>query len=232
MSSTWDAALYNAKHAFVSQMASGLVELLDPRPGERILDLGCGTGTLTARIAAAGAQVLGQDSSESMLAQARQSYPEIDFVLGDARTFALEHLQDAVFSNAVLHWVRPPEQAVACIAAALRPGGRFVAEFGGQHNCAAIIAAAQASPSWYYPSIGEYTGILEAHGFDVEAAWWFERPTPLNGDDGLRNWLRMFAAGLGEFDEDATVERARPALHRDGQWFADYRRIRVVARRR
>src|SRR5690242_15677096 len=123
----WDAALYDDKHAFVWKQAASLLELLAPQPGERVLDLGCGTGQL----AAAGAEVVGLDHSPAMVEQARRLYPQLRFELGDARRFAFAKPFDAVFSNAALHWVREPEAAIACIRDALKPGGRFVAEFGG-----------------------------------------------------------------------------------------------------
>jgi trans-aconitate methyltransferase len=243
----WDATLYDGKHGFVWQHGAALVELLAPRPGERILDLGCGTGHLTARVAAAGAGVVGLDHSAEMLAQARAAYPGIEFVQGDARAFAFAKPFDAVFSNATLHWVRPPESAVRRVYEALKPGGRFVAEFGGRGNVRAVVEAlrtaagrvgvAVAPPAWYYPSVGEYAGLLEAAGLEVRFAILFDRPTPLEGDTGLRDWVRMFAGGMveavpAERREEflqAVEEEARSTLFRDGSWAADYRRLRVVA---
>src|SRR5947209_12654662 len=125
----WDANLYDGHHAFVWQQGAALLELLAPRPGERILDLGCGTGHLTAQVAATGAEVVGLDLASTMIDQARRAYPQLRFVAGDARDLAFEQPFDAVLSNAALHWVKPPELVIACVARALRPGGRFVAEF-------------------------------------------------------------------------------------------------------
>lgn len=249
----WDARLYDDRHAFVWKSAADLVELLAPREGERIIDLGCGTGHLTAVIASSNAVVTGIDASKQMIDEARKLHPQLQFVLGDARTFAVDEPADAVFSNATLHWVRPPEQAVAQIAAALKPGGRFVAEFGGDGNVRTIIQAMEASMvgigrafpdeahgTWYFPGIAEYTTLLERHGLEPVYAVLFDRPTPLEGEDGLRNWLRMFAEGYlrhvpPEHREEIiarTEDHARPRLYRDGTWFADYRRLRIVARRR
>jgi trans-aconitate methyltransferase len=243
----WDATLYDGKHGFVWQHGAALVELLTPRPGERILDLGCGTGHLTARIAEVGATVVGLDRSAEMLAQARAAYPRIEFVQGDAREFAFAKPFDAVFSNALLHWVRPPETVVRRVRDTLRPGGRFVAEFGGRGNVRAVIEALRVAaervgvgaepPAWYYPSVGEYSGLLEATGLEVRFAVLFDRPTPLEGEAGLRDWVRMFAGGMlegvpAERREEflrAVEEAARPALFRDGGWVADYRRLRLVA---
>jgi trans-aconitate methyltransferase len=243
---SWDAGLYDGRHAFVWRHGAALVEVLAPQPGERVLDLGCGTGHLTAAIAAAGAHVVGLDHSADMLAQARHAYPHLDFLQGDARDFALGQPCDAVFSNAALHWVRPPEAVVRCVYAALKPGGHFVAEFGGHGNVAAVTAALRAAgrlgvrsevPAWYFPSVGEYAALLEAVGLEVRSAALFDRPTPLEGPSGLRDWVAMFARSAldavpAERREEflrAVEDAARPALYRDGGWFADYRRLRVVA---
>src|SRR4029079_10816167 len=181
---TWNADLYDKSHSFVWKFGAALLELLEPKTGERILDLGCGTGALTAQIAAAGAEVVGIDSSPQMVEQARRSFPNLRFETGDARTFAIDGTFDAVFSNAVLHWVKEPEQAVVRIRAALRPGGRFVAEFGGKGNTQQMVAALRRQAAvfgvrdyeipWYYPAIAEYTGILERHGFEVTFATLFD----------------------------------------------------------
>jgi trans-aconitate methyltransferase len=239
----WDAALYQDQHSFVWRYGANLMELLNPQPGERILDVGCGTGQLTAEIARSGATIAGLDKSADMLAEARKNYPDLAFVLGDAASFHFPGQFDAVFSNAALHWVKDAEGAVESIAQALRPTGRFVAEFGGKGNIASVQAALRAvlGPSadeqspWYYPSVGEYSTLLERHGLEVRAAQLFDRPTPLEGKDGLENWLRMFAQSyLGQFSperaEDVVrqlVDQLRPTLYHDGIWTVDYRRLRV-----
>jgi trans-aconitate 2-methyltransferase len=241
--SAWDAARYQDRHSFVWRFGASLMELLNPQPGERILDVGCGTGQLTAEIARSGASVTGLDNSAEMLAEARKNYPDLAFVLGDAASFHFSEAFDAVFSNAVLHWVKDAEGAVSSIAQALRTGGRFVAEFGGKGNIASVQAALRAvlGPSadeqspWYYPSIGEYAPILERRGFEVGAANLFDRPTPLEGEDGMENWLRMFAGTyLRELPPDRVddavsqlVDQLRPTLYHDGVWTVDYRRLRV-----
>src|SRR5207237_8143924 len=120
----WDAGLYDAKHAFVWKYGASLIELLAPKPGERILDLGCGTGHLTAQLAAAGADVLGIDNSPAMIEQARREYPKLRFGLADARDFHFVEPFDAVYSNAVLHWVQEPERVITCVRQGLKPGGR------------------------------------------------------------------------------------------------------------
>jgi trans-aconitate methyltransferase len=243
---TWDPGLYDGRHAFVSRHGESLIELLQPAAGERILDLGCGTGHLTARLAEAGAEVVGLDGSAAMLEQARAAYPDLKFVHGDARAFSFDRPFDAVFSNAVLHWVVEAGAVVRCVRDCLRPGGRFVAELGGHGNVAAIRRALRTAakrlgieptePSWYFPGIAEYAGLLEGAGLEVRLALLFDRPTPLEGEDGLRAWVRMFASASleavpGQRREEflaAVEDAARPELFRDG-WLADYRRLRVMA---
>ena len=139
MTNQWNAAQYDANHAFVYEKAKGLVDLLSPKAGERILDLGCGTGALTAEIASRGAEVLGVDGSEEMVSRARERFPALRFEVLDARQLRFDAEFDAVFSNAVLHWIPESEQVIAGIARALKPGGRFVAEFGGRGNIQRLV---------------------------------------------------------------------------------------------
>jgi len=246
----WDAGLYDDKHSFVWKMAAGLVELLDPKAGERILDVGCGTGHLTAQIAASGALACGIDQSPEMIRQAREKFPELRFEVMDAREISMEEPFDAVFSNATLHWIKEPERVIRGIVKVLKPRGRFVAEFGGKGNVAGLMEAAESAwkkvrpgtpidSPWYYPSVAEYTGLLEQHGVEVTYALLFDRPTPLeDGERGLRNWLEMFAGRMtGKLpleERERLVEeierRARGKLFKDGQWVMDYRRLRIVAR--
>lgn len=248
----WDASLYDARHGFVHEQAADLIDLLKPVAGERVLDVGCGTGHLTARIAAAGASVIGIDSSMEMIAEARRCYPVLQFEVADARDYRAPARCDAVFSNAALHWIRPAEAVARMVASALVPGGRFVAEFGGHGNVKQIVAAIQVAVGealgaeasdvnpWYFPSIAEYSSVLETAGLEVCFALLFDRPTRLgDGEQGMHHWLRMFAgpcfAELAEAEKDAVmaaaIERLRPSLFRDGQWTADYRRLRIVARK-
>jgi trans-aconitate methyltransferase len=245
----WDSNLYDDKHSFVWKHGAALLEVLAPQPGERILDVGCGTGHLTAKMAEAGALVIGIDSSCEMITEARRHYPDVCFEIADARDFAFDEPFDAVFSNAVLHWVKEPEQAIDCVRRALKPLGRFVAEFGGRGNVRTIVSAldttsraiglgAWAHP-WYFPGIGEYTSLLERNELEVTEASLFDRPTPLEGEEGLRRWVEMFAGSLLDrvppADREGFFRRvgeiARPTLYRDGTWFADYCRLRIVARR-
>jgi trans-aconitate 2-methyltransferase len=246
----WDASLYDEKHSFVWKYGEEVVDLLAPKGGERILDLGCGTGHLTNRIAASGAIVVGIDVSNDMIEQARQLYPDIQFELADATSFHFDEPFDAVFSNAVLHWIVEQDNVTDSVWRALKPGGRFVAEFGGKNNTKAIKDALYRAVEMaghrithevkfrFFPSIGEYATLLESRGFTVTWARYFERPTPLEGgEDGMRNWLEMFANNVLDGLPDGTRDEVlgltevnlRDVLYRDGQWFADYRRIRVIA---
>ena len=245
----WNANLYDSKHKFVSGLATETVELLSPKAGERILDVGCGTGHLTQDIACCGAEVLGVDSAETMILQARQNYPNLQFAVVDATNLEFREEFDAVFSNAVLHWIKQPEKAIAGIWKALKPGGRFVAEFGGKGNINSIQTALNRAISQentafaemvnpnYFPSIAEYGTLLEKQGFELTFATLFDRPTPLDGEGGIVNWLKMFRnSTLSAFSEDTQArilsnveDMLRPTLYKNGTWFADYRRLRIVA---
>jgi SAM-dependent methyltransferase len=232
MSSTpkqWDASLYEGTSRFVWEYGEGVVSLLAPQPGERILDVGCGTAHLTARIAESGAQTVGIDASPAMIAQARQNYPKLTFHLIDANLYQTGELFDAVFSNAALHWMLTPEAAASAISRALKPGGRFVAELGGRGNVAAIEGAIRSNIRNYYPTIGEYGSILEKHAFEVRMMTLFDRPTKLEGgESGLREWVETFRADNTRPMAEVEAE-LRPTLFRDGAWYADYRRLRFVA---
>ncbi len=243
-SQQWDAGLYDSSFSFVWHHGASLIDLLDPKPGERILDLGCGTGHLTYQIAQSGAEVTGVDSAPAMIAQARINYPALQFMLAEAETFTIPEPVDAVFSNAVLHWVPRAGEVIQRVRQALKPGGRFVAEFGGKDNISKLLAAvreeigADTSP-WYFPSLGEYASLLESHGFRVTQASHFDRPTALEGTDGMSEWLDMFGAKLlaaipeqgRQAVRQRVIERLRPVMFRDGVWYADYVRLRVLALR-
>ena len=237
----WDTDTYQAQYGYIWQYGESLCSLLNPQPQETVLDLGCGTGQLTAAIAAKGALVTGIDQDPAMIAQAQANYPHLTFSVGNAASFQLEKPVDTIFSNATLHWVKPPEAAAHCMRNALKPGGKLVCELGGQGNVQIILTALervsgrQGINPWYFPSLGEYATLLERAGFTVAYARLFERPTPL-GDAGLSGWLNMFArrffADLSDVawtDLARGVESAAADLYRGGEWIADYRRLRMVA---
>jgi len=243
---SWNATQYALNGRFVAELAGGVIDLLDPRPGERILDLGCGDGALTAKIAASGANVKGVDSSGSMVvaAQARG----IDAQVASADALDFDHEFDAVFSNAALHWMRNQDTVLAGVHRALKPGGRFVAEMGGHGNIAAIQVALLAVLSKrgidalhaeqnYFPTPASYESRLRHHGFDVHYIELFPRPTPLP-ESGMQGWLETFRCGL--FDQlpepereaalHETIRLLKPVLCDDlGKWTADYVRLRFLA---
>ena len=248
---TWDAGLYDRSFGFVSDFATDMVDLLAPQPGERIVDLGCGTGKLTAAIAAHGADVIGIDSDEAMVERARALHPHLTFQHADGRDFAIEGHADAVFSNAALHWMKEdPPGVIACVACALRPGGRFVAEMGAYRNVRIITdalyqaLAEEGVPAeaidfpWYFPRTSRYVGLLEDGGFDVTQLRYFARPTPLDDcPNGLADWIDMFGRNFTEAAPpgrvpavvDRTVALTRDRLCPDGRWVTDYTRLRFVA---
>ncbi|THF76950.1 class I SAM-dependent methyltransferase [Cohnella fermenti] len=228
--------------------AGEIGKLLNPRPGERILDLGCGNGDLTAWIAAAGADVMGIDSSEEAIARARMRHEHLRFEVADARSYRAASPFDGVFSHAVLHWIPEPEQAVAAVWQALRAGGRFVAEFAAEGNVATVTDAIERAlrehgyagegwNPWYLPSIGQHASLLEKIGFRVAFAQHIDAPTPVKHELGLRHWLNGFSRIFGaevapEHLESifASVEaETEPKLKRDGRWTMDTARLRIVA---
>ena len=250
--SGWDADRYQRQFGFVSAMAGGVLELLDASPGEVVLDFGCGTGELAARIAATGARVIGLDSDPAMVAAAARRLGAESTMLADVHDFRLPEPVDAVFSNAALHWMgQEPDAVITSVREALTPGGRFVAEMGGAGNCAALTAALSTAwrehglrePDlpWYFPTPAEYATRLEKGGFVVRLLEYFDRPTPLDEcPNGAADWVRMFAGSLLQGVPADLVESllrrvnelAAPALRRETGWLADYVRLRFAAVRR
>jgi trans-aconitate methyltransferase len=243
----WDTELYEAQHTFVWKLGQDLIELLDPKPGERILDLGCGTGQLTEKIASLGIDVVGLDSSPEMIGQAPQNYPRLRFVLQDATAMQFNGEFDAIFSNAALHWILNARGAAEAMARALRRGGRLAAELGGKGNIRQIEQALEAMRARHglpssarrtlFPSVGEYASIIEQSGFEVRSAVLFDRPTLLEGEQGMEDWIRQFAnfffdgipaEARGRAMREI-IDELRPKLYRDGQWYADYRRLRIIS---
>lgn len=238
----WNPERYQSGHSYVWQYGEAPVDLLEPRAGERIVDLGCGSGQLTGRIAESGASVIGIDASPEMIAAARTNFPQIEFQIADAASFTVANPVGAVFSNAALHWMRDPNAVVASVARALKPGGRFVFEMGGNGNIRDLMDAIRAVAGeiempWYFPTVGEYASLLEVNGLEVRFAALFDRPTRVEGEAGLEDWLKMFADPvLGNRSEPdksrigkAVAARMRPGSFRDGGWILDYRRLRMIA---
>lgn len=248
MNIQWDAGKYAQDFAFVPKYGEALLALLDREKANTVLDLGCGGGALTEQLVQAGYAVCGMDADASQLKLARQRCPNVRFFQGDATDFSLETPVDAVFSNAVLHWIdreRQPD-ALRCISRALRAGGQFVFEMGGA-GCGAQIHGALRRAfqkrglsyymPFYFPTVGEYTPLLEQADFRVTYATLFDRPTPLKGEQGMEGWIRMFVkepfAAIPPMLADEiireAVEALRPSLYQNGVWTADYVRLRCKA---
>lgn len=246
----WRPEDYDNQISFVSSYGKGLIELLAPRSGERILDLGCGTGDLASEITDRGAFVVGMDYSQEMISRAKEKYPSLTFITGNGENFNLSAPVDAVFSNAALHWMTNAEDTLSSVYNALKPGGRFVAEFGGSGNIGTIVKAIEevlsthygidvkAINPWYFPSIGEYTPLLEKIGFHVALAHHFDRPTRLHGGkNGIKGWLTHFGdrffTELKPEEKSEAYEKisqlTETKLWRDEAFYADYKRLRVVA---
>jgi trans-aconitate methyltransferase len=242
----WRPERYAANARFVAELGMPVLELLAPRAGERVLDLGCGDGVLTAKLAELGCTVVGVDAAAAMVRSARER--GLDARLMDGHALSFEREFDAVFSNAALHWMKADPEAVAAgVARALRPGGRFVGEMGGFGNVAAITVALVATLNrrgrdgagavpWYFPTPEAYAALLTRSGFSVRSVELLPRPTPL--PTGMAAWLDTFGEPflklLDEEDRDAAkaeaVELLRPVLCHDGdRWTADYVRLRFSA---
>jgi SAM-dependent methyltransferase len=242
---SWDPERYARNARFVSDLGAPLLAILAPKPGEVILDLGCGDGALTERIVLFGCRVVGVDASFAQISAARNRGLEV--LVMDGQNLCFRNKFDAVFTNAALHWMKLPAAVVSGVWNALKPGGRFVGEFGGKGNVGKIRSAlhaavrthgidAAAIDPWYYPSAEEYSGILRAAGFTIHTAELIPRPTRLPGD--ISGWLETFAQPF----LNAVGERERPAFLREivqqlgpplrdsqGNWFADYIRLRFAA---
>lgn len=249
MAQIWDPQSYAREGAFVHGLAGGVLEWLAARPGESILDLGCGDGQLTARMIGLGAHVHGVDASPAMVAAARQRGIPADEANAEKLPYP-DASFDAIFSNAALHWVQGQDEMMAEVHRVLKPAGRFVAEMGGHGNIAAIRVALMAVLERhgfagaedgvnYYPTPEGYTRRLEQHGFRVERMELIPRPTPLEAS-GMAGWLQIFRRGvLDKLPEDlrtTVVDECcallAPALRdEEGKWVADYVRLRFVARR-
>jgi trans-aconitate methyltransferase len=247
---SWDPARYKKNAQFVSDLGGPVVELLAAKPGEAILDLGCGDGVLTKKLADTGATVVGIDSSPQFIEASKALGLDARLMSGENLTFEKEF--DAVFSNAALHWMKKPVEVIKGVHRALKPGGRFVAETGGQGNVNTIVEALydglkarKIDPEpvnpWFFPTQTEYRGLLDKNGFVVKQISLHARPTPL--PDDIMGWLETFA---GTF-VSAIAEKSRPGFFEEvretlkpklfkpteaqpkGQWVADYIRLRFKA---
>ena len=241
----WNATEYVKHASFVPKMANEVVGLLNPKEGEAILDIGCGDGELARILIDKGCSVIGVDSSPSMIDMAIKRGIE-SYVL-DAHKIPYEYKFDAVFSNAALHWLTQPEKAIKSAYLALKESGRFVAEFGGKGNIAALLKAMQEAfeeytefgefhMPWFFPSVEEYQGLLEQAGFHVNYIELIKRPTPLKS--GVEKWLAIFAEGitshLSQEQKNVFLRSVKGKLHsvlytEQNGWVADYVRLRFKA---
>jgi trans-aconitate methyltransferase len=242
---TWDPASYARNARFVSDLGSPVVDLLAPVPGERILDLGCGDGVLTKKLADLGCEVVAVDSSLPQIEAAKKLGLNASVISGEDLPYQEEF--DAVFSNAVLHWIRRADLMLAGVYRSLKPGGRFVAECGG-YGCVHKIRTAlvqaldrrgfdgEARVPWYFPKPGDYATRLERAGFRVDSIALIPRPTPLPGDiiGYLETFALNFFQGFSDEAREDYLQEVRMVLEpqlRDanGTWVADYVRLRFAA---
>lgn len=248
----WDANLYNKQHHFVSDYGADVLQWLAPKADEYILDVGCGTGQLAAKIAESGAIILGTDASTEMIENAKKTYAELTFEVVDGTKLPYIEKFDAIFSNATFHWIENQTALVEGLFKSLKPGGRLIAEFGGKGNVKSITdAIATAAESlgladkvvknfWFFPSISTYTSLLELKGFEVEQAWLFDRPTKLNGENGMYDWISQFAQHAfknlnteeAESIKNLAVAILKPHYFINGEWVAAYKRLRIKAWKR
>lgn len=253
MKFNWNPELYDNKHDFVFKFGEEIVKLLNPQKNETILDIGCGTGDLTKKIAELSGKVIGIDNSNEMIQTAQKKYPEISFIHADAKDFQIDNKFDAIFSNAVLHWIPQADTMVQNANRHLKIGGRYVVEFGGKGCNYSIISTLKEQLDkkgldypgiesvLYFPSVSQYSTILENNGFEVNLALLFDRPTELKGGiNGLHNFIEMFLNWLFKNVSDSdkltiierTIEILKSQIFNGTSWIADYRRIRIVAHKK
>ena len=239
--SKWDAGDYARVGRFVAELGGAALGLLDPKPGERILDVGCGEGTLTKRVLERGATVLGIDNSPQMIAAARANGVDALMLAAEDMQFFAEF--DAAFSNAALHWVLEKEQAARAIFRALKPGSRFAGEMGGEGNLEKLREALDeeliirgyvppVEASNWYASPDEFARVYEAAGFDEIDARLIERPTPI--EHGVAEWVTTFRRGWldrAQVPENERAEIAAAIADRVGSNVADYVRLRFIMRK-
>lgn len=248
----WKPKLYNEKHSFVYQYGESLIKLLDPKKNQRILDVGCGSGQLTSKINELAKEAIGIDKSAEMIADAKSKFPDIEFQVADASNFKFNEKFDSIFSNATLHWVKDFKNAIKCMYENLNSNGKIVLEFGGKGNVQVIVNELRNALKirgydnqsnldlWYFPSIGEYSTQLESEGFRVLFAEHYDRPTELADENsGIKDWISMFAESFfigvtenhKEEIKNEVQEKTKEKCLINGKWFADYKRIRIVAKK-
>ena len=248
MNIKWNAEGYTKDFQFVNKYGEDVLNLIDAEKGMKILDLGCGNGALTRKIADMGVEAIGMDASMEMLNVAKSNYPELTFMQDNATKFTLDEPVDCIFSNAVFHWIDDQDELVGSISESLKVNGQLVCEFGGKGCAETIHSALQKAfekrglkykRTFYFPTIGEYAPILEKHGLTVLYATLFDRKTALIGEDGMKEWIKMFVTlpfesldkVLTEEIIEEAVQELKPILYEDETWYADYVRIRIKAQK-
>lgn len=252
MNIEWNADKYTNNFSFVHQYGNDVMELMDFENISTIIDLGCGNGALTEILYNKGLTVVGIDASTELLQKAKKDHPNIIFKYGDATNFKVDNKVDAVFSNAVFHWIDKEKQPdmLSCVYRALKSNGQFVFEFGGYGNNAMIHEALKSefekrgykyTIPFYFPSVSEYASLVEQAGFQVRTALLFDRFTELKGHNGLKDWITMFIktpfSVIKNYEEkelviDEAVKRLQALLYQNGKWYADYVRLRMKALKR
>ena len=247
MTVEWNSSLYDQKHNFVAEYGKGLLEFIPKDHKQTILDLGCGTGTLTAQLAEVCEKVVGVDSSPNMISKAQKQFGNIEFMVCDALALPFDNAFDVVFSNAVFHWISDHNTLLTNVHKALKPQGLLVCEFGASGNIAtienALIRVFQSLGYRYeskfnFPTVAVFGELLKKNGFIVDKLYDFDRPTVFkDGEQGLTHFLKQFfAAELSALPEhvqslvcEGVAELAREALWNGQEWVADYRRLRAIA---
>ncbi len=243
----WNSSLYDKKHDFVAEYGKGLLEFIPKNDEQTILDLGCGTGTLTAQLADLCSKVVGVDSSQNMIDKAKKQFGNIEFLVCDALTLPFEEEFDVVFSNAVFHWINDHNTLLKNIHKALKPQGLLVCEFGASGNIATIenafIKVCQKlgysyEPKFNFPTVETFEEMLEKNGFIIDKIYDYDRPTVFkDNEQGLTNFLKQFfASELSVMPEhiqpllfEEIAELTRETLWNGKEWVADYRRLRAIA---
>ncbi len=244
LSQHWNSNIYHKNARFVTDYGNSLIEWLNPKENECILDLGCGDGVLTKKIMEYGCEVLGIDGSESFVVSARKI--GVNAIQGDAQKMNFKNKFDAVFSNAALHWMLDADAVMRNVSNSLKKGGRFVAETGGSGNIQNIESTVydilqkynlKVKKCWFFPSKVEKIKLLEKYGMKVKRIISFSRPTPL--PTGIKGWLETFSKPLfvdisselhKKIIEDAVKELEKTLKRNDkNEILADYVRLRFEA---
>ena len=245
--SEWNAVLYDNKHDFVSEYGKGLLEFVPKNKNQSILDLGCGTGTLTSQLAAFADTIIGVDSSENMIEKAQKQYADIKFMVCDALALPFEKQFDIVFSNAVFHWIADHDALLKQVHKVLKSNGLLVCEFGAVGNIATIENAFmnacrdlgyEYTPRFNFPTSEHFADLLKKNGFIIDKIYDYDRPTPLkDSEEGLSNWMKQFFASdlelMSEKAQNEVIKKVedltRKPLWNGSEWVADYRRLRAIA---